>query len=402
VTSGCLARQEIGRRRRIQIITVVAPATPACEGRDDVAVLRAARRTALVGGLVLCAAVGPLAGPGRADALQPPAVSASWYWAERAPLVAGMQAPTLPEQAAMAADVPAGDLGVGYVNSNLAPADKVAAVGFDLTAIAMGSTFSRFTVTVPVDAGATQVQTAQPDLVACENIDAFVDGTAGGPLAEAPPVSDPSCVKGVFDAGKGYVFDLTTMANDWSFGAPSLGITLKPLTPSTTTPLFSVVLKGKNSITTQAAFTGPAPAQQAPDPAGGGGGPPAPPPPLSACWLPTSSSRPPPEPGYSGRPHLSDREEVGLAELGAAKLFAVRNHAGCRFLSQCRLGHPHEGRSFPEPVHRLDHGALQATLTDGRPGVRMLRSTCEYARASSKCGGDHLGGGSSPAGISNR
>jgi hypothetical protein len=277
VTSGCLARQEIGRRRRIQIITVVAPATPACEGRDDVAVLRAARRTALVGGLVLCAAVGPLAGPGRADALQPPAVSASWYWAERAPLVAGMQAPTLPEQAAMAADVPAGDLGVGYVNSNLAPADKVAAVGFDLTAIAMGSTFSRFTVTVPVDAGATQVQTAQPDLVACENIDAFVDGTAGGPLAEAPPVSDPSCVKGVFDAGKGYVFDLTTMANDWSFGAPSLGITLKPLTPSTTTPLFSVVLKGKNSITTQAAFTGPAPAQQAPDPAAGGAVPPAPP-----------------------------------------------------------------------------------------------------------------------------
>ncbi|MGZ6791853.1 MAG: hypothetical protein ACXVFV_02790 [Mycobacteriales bacterium] len=222
--------------------------------------VRVVPRTALVSGLVLCAAVGPLAGTGQAAApasLKPAVTATNWYWAERAPSAAGMTGPTLPDQSVTAANVPAGDLGVGYANAQAGPADKVAAVAFDLTSVPLGSTFTRFQVTVPVDAAATQVQTGQPDVSACENIDAFQAGPGGGPLTDAPPVSDPSCVKGVFDPAKGYVFDLTAMANDWSGGAPSDGISLRPTTPDSTTAPFSIALKGKGAITTLAETTPP-------------------------------------------------------------------------------------------------------------------------------------------------
>lgn len=222
-------------------------------------------RTAGLSGLVLCAALGPLTGTALAAAapqapvvLRPKVVATNWYWAERTPTAAGMAGPTLPDQAVTAAAVPDGDLGVAYANAQAGPADKVAAIGLDLTAVPLGSTFSRLLLTVPVDPSATQVQTAQPAVSACENIDAFRDGPGGGPLTDAPPVSDASCVKGTYDAAKGYVFDLTAMANDWSGGAPSDGISLRPTTPDSTTQPFSVALKGKSAITALAELAPPA------------------------------------------------------------------------------------------------------------------------------------------------
>ena len=224
-----------------------------------VALLATFAVTGLLGGPVSAAPVSaaPAAGVQATVTATPPAVSSNWYWAEKAPAPGGNALPALPAPADPASGVPAGDLGVGLVADQAAPADKVAAVGFDLTTIPARSVFTRFTVTVPVDSGATQAQTAQPALSACENIDSFLDGTGPTDMSKAPPVSLPSCVKGVFDAKRGYVFDLTTMANDWSFGAPSAGISLRPTTTAPGTAPFSVALKGKNSITTAAEYTAP-------------------------------------------------------------------------------------------------------------------------------------------------
>lgn len=205
-------------------------------------------------GSALVAAPAWAAGSGTAT---PPAVSTNWYWAEAAPSVEGNTLPVAPP--AQASGVADGDLGVGIVNGT----DKVAAVGFDLTQIPAGSTFSSFVVTVPLDSAATQAMQATPDLSACENIDVFTDGPGPSALTLAPPVSLPSCVKGVYKAtigkGGGWEFDLTAVANDWSGGAPVDGITIQP-TPGVANPQpFTISLLGKNAITTAAAYTAPAP-----------------------------------------------------------------------------------------------------------------------------------------------
>lgn len=190
-----------------------------------------------------------------ADSATPPAVATNWYWAEAAPSVQGNALPAAPP--AQASGVADGDLGVGIVNGT----DKVAAVGFDLTQIPLGSTFSRFLVTVPLDSAATQLMQATPELSACENIDTFTDGAGPSALTQAPPVSLPSCVKGVYKTtiGKagGWEFDLTAVANDWSGGAPVNGITIEP-TPGVANPApFTVSLLGKNAITADASYTKP-------------------------------------------------------------------------------------------------------------------------------------------------
>jgi hypothetical protein len=232
---------------------------------------RALNRTAAVAVLACCAGTGLLAAPASAATgdvtVKPPVVKTNWYWAEKSPTVAGMPTGTLPAEAEAGANVPAGDLAVALVSSDVSPADKVAAIDLDLTTIPLQSTFSSFTLTVPLDADATQVMGAQPDLAACENIDAFADGPGAEDLAKAPPISAPSCVKGVFDPAKGYTFTLTTMANDWSFGAPAFGISLVPGTVAAGTPGYSIALKGKNGIVTSATYAAPAVAAPAAPPA---------------------------------------------------------------------------------------------------------------------------------------
>jgi hypothetical protein len=229
-----------------------------------------ALRTGVVGALVVCAGLAPLGASASATSASvtstPPAVKSNWYWAEKAPAVAGNALPGLPDAADASSGIPSGDLGIGLTSDQAAPADKVAAVGFDLTTVPVGATFTRFTVTVALDAAATQVQSAQPELSACENIDAFLDAPGPSDLAKAPPISLPSCIKGVFDAKKGYVFDLTPMANDWSFGAPSQGITLRPTNTEAGSPPFSIALKSKNGITTVAEYTAPETPVVAPPP----------------------------------------------------------------------------------------------------------------------------------------
>jgi hypothetical protein len=222
---------------------------------------RALHRTAAVAVLVCFAGTGLLTAPALAASaevtVKPPVVKSNWYWAEKSPTAGGTPTTTLPDAANAGANVPADDLAVALVSSGANPADKVAALGFDLTTIPERSRFSAFSVTVPMDKAAMQVMSTQPELAACENIDTFADGPGAEDLAKAPPRSEPSCVKGVYDAAKGYTFNLTTMANDWSFGAPSFGISLIPGSVAPETPSYSIALKGKNGITTSATYAAP-------------------------------------------------------------------------------------------------------------------------------------------------
>lgn len=222
------------------------------------------RSAARAGAVLLMAAGTCLAAPAaaQADSATPVAAKTNWYWSLITPTVQGNTLPVTPP--ADASTVPAGDLGVGYVNDQEGPADKAAAVDFDLSAIPAGSTFSSFRVTVPYDPAAHQATSGTPDVAACELVDAFPDGAGPSPMSAAPPMSLPSCTKGVFSAtagtAGGYVFDLTAFANDWSGGAPANGILLIP-TPGLATPQqpFSISLLGKNGITTTAEYTPAAP-----------------------------------------------------------------------------------------------------------------------------------------------
>ena len=219
--------------------------------------VRGSRIAARAGAVVLLATCGTslLAYPASAADATPPAVTSNWYWAEAAPAVDGHALPIAPPtQTSGVAD---GDLGVGVLNGT----DKVATVGFDLTQIPAGAMFNNFVVSVPLDSAATQATQGHPDLSACENIDAFIDGAGPSALAAAPSVSAPSCVKGTFKTtiGKagGWEFNLTAVANDWSGGAPVHGITVQPTSGAASSEPFTVSLLGKNGITTAAQYSAP-------------------------------------------------------------------------------------------------------------------------------------------------
>lgn len=225
------------------------------------------------GAVALALALAPVVGvasPAAAQTSSPPVVKTAWYWAEKTPVTPVAALPTLPDQADAAANVPDGDLGVGFLSDQLASRDKLAALDFDLTTIPSGSLFSRFTLTLPLDTAATNAQGTPADISACENIDVFTASAGPQSLDKAPPFAAPTCVKGVLDSAQRYVFDLTAMANEWSQGTPADGIAIVPtLLAATDMRPFSIALKGENAITTSAAWTPPAssPPVAAPPPA---------------------------------------------------------------------------------------------------------------------------------------
>jgi hypothetical protein len=250
-------QQEIDHRWRKWTFEQDAPVVTRVTAQTEGDSVRGSQTAARAGAVVLLAMCGTslLALPASAADVTPPAVATNWYWAEAAPAVDGQAVPVSPP--APTSGVADGDLGVGILHGT----DKVAAVGFDLTQIPAGSTFSSFVVTVPLDSAATQAMQGTPDLSACENIDKFTDGTGPSAFASAPPISGPSCVKGTYKAtiGKagGWEFNLTAVANDWSGGAPVNGITIQPTSDAANPAPFTVSLLGKNGITTAAQYTSP-------------------------------------------------------------------------------------------------------------------------------------------------
>jgi len=215
-----------------------------------------------------------LAGTAHADTATPPAVRTAWFWSLVGVSVEGNALPADPP--GQASLVPDGDLGVAYLADQedmaLATdgADRVSAVAFDVGAVPLGSTFSSFVVTLPLDGAAQQLKTGTPDISACELLAGFADSVVPAGTSAAPAYSSPSCVKGTFKStvgsAGGYVFDLTAIANDWSGGAPAEGILLRPtLGLATAQQPFSISLQGKNGILTAASYTlPPAPAVEVP------------------------------------------------------------------------------------------------------------------------------------------
>ena len=241
---------------------------------------RATRRTAVLLALCAGASTGLLALPAHAASTSVSVtlatVSQNWWWAEAQPAVDGTALPV--GTPADASGIPMGSLGVGYTGDPDGKPDKVAALAFDLGDVPLDSVFSTFLVKVPLDPAANQVANGHPAVSACENIDTFIDGPGAQDISRAPAISAPSCIAGTFDAkvGKagGYVFALTSFANDWSGGAPSDGITLRPTKPATGNPEpFSLSFSGKNAVDVSASYTAPAVvAPVAAPPAAGGSG----------------------------------------------------------------------------------------------------------------------------------
>lgn len=257
--------------------------------------MRAGVRASAALALTVCT-VGLVPSVALADSAAPVVIATNWYWSMAAPNLGGNAVPVAgPSQAS---GVPDGDLGVGYVADPAGSSDKAAAVAFDMSTVPAGATFSSFVVNVPYDPAAQEATSGTPDVSACELIAGFTDAPGPSDMAQVPPISLPSCVKGTFSAtiGKvgGYAFDLTAIANDWSGGAPPNGILIRPTAglpdvapnaPATQQP-FSLSFLGKNGITTQATYT-PAPVTQAAPPpvvpAGPALAPPPPPPPVSVA-----------------------------------------------------------------------------------------------------------------------
>jgi hypothetical protein len=223
--------------------------------------------------LVLAAAATSLGGalapaPAQADTAQPAAVKTAWYWS----LVGvGVQGNALPaDPPAETSLVPAGSLGVAYLADeedaalNTDRADRLSAVAFDVSGVPIGSTYSSFSLTMPLDPTAQQLMSGTPDISACELISGFDDSATPSGAASVPAYSPLSCVKGTFKdtigTAGGFVFDLTAIANDWSGGAPAEGVLIRPTTGlATPQPPFSISLAGKAAILAAADYTLPAP-----------------------------------------------------------------------------------------------------------------------------------------------
>jgi hypothetical protein len=209
------------------------------------------------------------AGPAWADSLTTQVDAASWYWAEQAgvgPLPAGA-----PREAS---GVPAGDLGVSYTND----VDKVAALGFGLSAVPTSAVFTTFTVTMPLDPAGQQLTSpaATPQLSACAALDPIADGQDPGPLSAAPTQNSVGCVDGKFDAGKStWTFELSSFATDWAASGSGAGVVVRPKPGDATQ--FNYAFLGKKDIKVVADYTAavapvtaPAPAPAAPVDTGGG------------------------------------------------------------------------------------------------------------------------------------
>jgi hypothetical protein len=230
------------------------------------ATVRTAGRTCLA---LLAGAVGVVLVPSAAlaDTASPPAVKTAWYWSLTGVSVEGNPLPEPPAQASLVAD---GSLGVAYLvdQEDMAlntdrGADRVSTVAFDLGEVPAGSTYSTFTLTMPLDAG-TQLKAQTPDISACELISGFTDSPTPQSVTTIPSWSPASCVKGTFKdtigSAGGYEFDLTAIANDWSGGAPAEGVLIRPTVGlETPQPPFAISFAGKNGILTKVEFTLPVP-----------------------------------------------------------------------------------------------------------------------------------------------
>ena len=220
--------------------------------------MRPAARAISVAALLGMAGVPVLlsAAPAWADSASPVPSYSNWYWSGKDGAASTVTGSTpvgngpfaAPDQAS---GVPDGDLGVGYTND----VDKVAAINFGLQSIPDGATVTKFAFVMPLDPTASNLAaTDGPALAACPAIAPFEPGMGPTELSKAPAQAANVCIDGKYDAtAKTYTFDIATAADDWSAGAPALGVVIRPKLGESTQ--FNYAFKGINAIKVTAEYS---------------------------------------------------------------------------------------------------------------------------------------------------
>jgi hypothetical protein len=198
------------------------------------------------------AAVSPgvvAATPAWADSASPVPSYSNWYWSGKDGAASTVTGGTpvgngpfaAPDQAS---GIPDGDLGVAYTND----VDKVAAINFGMQGIPEGATVTRFAIVMPLDTTASNLAaTDGPPITACPAIAPFEPAIGPTELSKAPAQAANVCIDGKYDAtAKTYTFDIAAAADDWSAGAPTNGVVIRPKLGESTQ--FNYAFKGINAI----------------------------------------------------------------------------------------------------------------------------------------------------------
>jgi len=220
--------------------------------------MRPAARCISVAALLGVAGVPVLlsAAPAWADTAVPVPSYSNWYWSGKDGAASTITGGTpvgngpfaAPDQAS---GVPDGDLGVAYTND----VDKVSAINFGLQSIPDGATVTKFVFVMPLDTTASNLAaTDGPAITACPAIAPFEPAIGPTELSKAPAQAANVCVDGKYDAtAKTYTFDIATMADDWSAGAPANGVVIRPKLGESTQ--FNYAFKGINAIKVTAEYS---------------------------------------------------------------------------------------------------------------------------------------------------
>ena len=213
------------------------------------ATARAVGVTAALGAVACLGLAGAV--PAYADTSYRPSLDASnWYWAGERPALAPAPAPAFPtDLPSQASGIPAGDVGVAYLNST----DKVTALQVGVASVPIGATFTSFVLTMHLDG--TMESNGPAALSACELLDPFVDAPGPSSYAGVPTASSAACADGIYNAATtSYSFNLASVATDWAGGTPVSGLLIEPKAASTTPFNYAF---DKKSITMTASYLAP-------------------------------------------------------------------------------------------------------------------------------------------------
>ena len=209
---------------------------------------RAGRSAAVL--FVLAAAALAPARPAQAAAdvhVSPPLLQSNWYWHK---LVAA--APVVVADPGEPSLVPDGDLPVASQDTST-PA-KVSIVAFNLLGASEGSTIDKFSVTLTVDSGATNLMLEAPQIDAGIAQRNWFNGPGGeADTTNAPPVESSQLVPGVWNsAGTAVTFTVNGLAQSWIDDA-NFGLEVLPRAGYTRP--FQVSFKGGPAVKATMVYT---------------------------------------------------------------------------------------------------------------------------------------------------
>lgn len=282
---------------------------------------RRSRGTLVVLAITSTLLPGALAAPAAAKTVRPPLTGLAWYWEPQTvqevqdpqgnTVTLELPNPFCPAPPGSLGDIQAtcaeGRLPVEVHAGDYDTPDKISAVAFDLSAVPVGSTVERFTVSfLEAKSGCEQTGNEPPDspvrcevtdpinveghqIEACRIDEIFGEGPAkpnrfqprfectGEAIGERKQI-EYERADGTTEERFVWEFDLTSFARDWTQEfSVATGIMLYPIEPEQTGPqdTWRVVLTGprpERGIVTKLVFTPPAPPPQTTGPTGGSTG----------------------------------------------------------------------------------------------------------------------------------